>query len=252
MKVEYVHRRQFRSRTEARLKIATWITDFYNRRRRHSVCDWRSPIDDERPTTGALEAPDLYAEPHEDTIALAPWGHPRSRRPDHRRVRGEQTTNPLMPRDSVGSPPRARRAEEAAGPSAHRLRITPPCAGSAGSRSAPPAAWTRASDHPCVRGEQTFTESDRWHLGSGAAGGCRPLGVLGSGVGAYCRCRDAWVDGNITWSIGDWTSKRGDHGQVGRELDHRTQDEVPHHRVLAGSRRGGWAACRQAHQRRGQ
>ena len=34
IKVEYVHRRQFRTRTEARLKIATWITDFYNRRRR--------------------------------------------------------------------------------------------------------------------------------------------------------------------------------------------------------------------------
>ncbi|WP_406081188.1 integrase core domain-containing protein [Micromonospora sp. NBC_00858] len=197
IKVEYVHRRQFRGRTEARLKIATWITDFYNRRRRHSVCNWRSPINDERPTTGAPEAPDLDAEPHENTIALAPWGHPRCRRPDHRRVRGEQATNPLVPRE-------------------------------------------------------TFTESDSWHLGSGAAGGCRPLGVWGSGVGAYCRCRDAWVDGNITWSIGDWTSKRGDHGQVGRELDHRTQDEVPHHRVLAGSRRGGWAACRQAHQRRGQ
>ncbi|WP_244298288.1 IS3 family transposase [Micromonospora cremea] len=55
-KVEYVHRRQFRTRTEARLKIATWITDFYNRRRRHSVCDWRSPIDYERSTTRALEA----------------------------------------------------------------------------------------------------------------------------------------------------------------------------------------------------
>ena len=27
IKVEYVHRRQFRTRTEARLKIATWITD---------------------------------------------------------------------------------------------------------------------------------------------------------------------------------------------------------------------------------
>ncbi|WP_442933696.1 IS3 family transposase [Micromonospora sp. CPCC 206060] len=56
MKVEYVHRYQFRTRTEARLKIATWITDFYNRRRRHSVCDWRSPIDYERSEARALDA----------------------------------------------------------------------------------------------------------------------------------------------------------------------------------------------------
>ncbi|GAA1768565.1 IS3 family transposase [Luedemannella helvata] len=56
IKVEYVHRRHFATRTEARIKIATWITDFYNHRRRHSVCDGRSPIDYERSTTRALEA----------------------------------------------------------------------------------------------------------------------------------------------------------------------------------------------------
>ena len=56
IKVEYVHRHQFRTRTEARLKIATWITDFYNRHRLHSVCDWRSPIDYERATAHAPEA----------------------------------------------------------------------------------------------------------------------------------------------------------------------------------------------------
>jgi putative transposase len=45
LKVEYVHRQRFRTRTEARIKIATWITDWYNPRRRHSACDWLSPID---------------------------------------------------------------------------------------------------------------------------------------------------------------------------------------------------------------
>lgn len=55
IKVEYVHRHQFSTRTEARLKIATWITDFYNRRRRHSVCGGRSPIDYERSTIRVLE-----------------------------------------------------------------------------------------------------------------------------------------------------------------------------------------------------
>jgi transposase InsO family protein len=48
LKVEYVHRRAFATRTEARLKIATWITGFYNTRRLHSVCGYRSPIDYER------------------------------------------------------------------------------------------------------------------------------------------------------------------------------------------------------------
>ncbi|WP_372412150.1 transposase [Streptomyces luteireticuli] len=45
LKVEYIHRQRFRTRAEARIKIATWITDWYNRRRRHSACDWLSPID---------------------------------------------------------------------------------------------------------------------------------------------------------------------------------------------------------------
>lgn len=35
IKVEYIHRQRFRTRTEARIKIATWIVDFYNLRRRH-------------------------------------------------------------------------------------------------------------------------------------------------------------------------------------------------------------------------
>ncbi|MFF2131497.1 IS3 family transposase [Streptomyces olivochromogenes] len=29
----------------ARIRIATWITNFYSTRRLHSVCDWKSPID---------------------------------------------------------------------------------------------------------------------------------------------------------------------------------------------------------------
>src|SRR5439155_7653729 len=48
IKVEYIHRHHFATRAEARLKIATWIVDFYNARRRHSACDGLSPIDYER------------------------------------------------------------------------------------------------------------------------------------------------------------------------------------------------------------
>jgi hypothetical protein len=44
-KVEYIHRHRFATRAEARLKISTWIVDFYNLRRRHSTCDGMSPID---------------------------------------------------------------------------------------------------------------------------------------------------------------------------------------------------------------
>ncbi|WP_406470114.1 IS3 family transposase [Streptomyces sp. NBC_01615] len=48
LKVEYVHRHTFATRAEARIKIATWIADFYNARRLHSICGFKSPIDYER------------------------------------------------------------------------------------------------------------------------------------------------------------------------------------------------------------
>ena len=44
LKVEYVHRHTFATRTEARLRIATWITGFYNTRRRHSAAGGHPPI----------------------------------------------------------------------------------------------------------------------------------------------------------------------------------------------------------------
>jgi putative transposase len=48
LKVEYVHRQRFRTRAEARLKIATWIVDFYNTQRRHSANDGLPPVTFER------------------------------------------------------------------------------------------------------------------------------------------------------------------------------------------------------------
>ena len=48
LKVEYVHRQHFRTRSEARLRIATWITDFYNVQRRHSANDGLPPVTFER------------------------------------------------------------------------------------------------------------------------------------------------------------------------------------------------------------
>lgn len=48
LKVEFVHRRHFRSWAEARLKIATWIADFYNVKRCHSANNWLPPVTFER------------------------------------------------------------------------------------------------------------------------------------------------------------------------------------------------------------
>jgi putative transposase len=48
LKVEYVHRHTFATRAEARLKIATWIADFYNIRRRHSAAGGKPPVEFER------------------------------------------------------------------------------------------------------------------------------------------------------------------------------------------------------------
>ncbi|MFJ8495435.1 integrase core domain-containing protein [Streptomyces sp. NPDC094038] len=56
LKVEYVHRHTFTTRTEARIRIATWITDLYTIRRLHSVCGFKSPIDYERQYRATLAA----------------------------------------------------------------------------------------------------------------------------------------------------------------------------------------------------
>ncbi|MBG0825875.1 IS3 family transposase [Planomonospora sp. ID91781] len=46
--MEFVHRHRFRTRAEVRLKVATWIVDFYNIRRRHSANDGLPPVTFER------------------------------------------------------------------------------------------------------------------------------------------------------------------------------------------------------------
>jgi hypothetical protein len=54
LKVEYVHRHTFAARAEARIRIAAWITDFYDARRLHSVCGFRRPIDCEHDRRASL------------------------------------------------------------------------------------------------------------------------------------------------------------------------------------------------------
>ncbi|MEU2718784.1 integrase core domain-containing protein, partial [Streptomyces sp. NPDC007205] len=69
LKAGYVHRRTFFTRAEARLKIATWITGFYNSLRLHVVCGHRSPIDYERNhhANSALDSP-LRRSSHNEEI----------------------------------------------------------------------------------------------------------------------------------------------------------------------------------------
>lgn len=52
---ELLSRTTFTTKEEARRRVATWI-DNYNRRRRHSVCDMKSPIDYENAATVAARA----------------------------------------------------------------------------------------------------------------------------------------------------------------------------------------------------
>ncbi|WP_405550241.1 integrase core domain-containing protein [Streptomyces globisporus] len=54
-KVEYIHPHHFATRTEARLKIATLITGFYNPRRRHSAAGGLPPEEFEQTITEARE-----------------------------------------------------------------------------------------------------------------------------------------------------------------------------------------------------
>lgn len=54
LKVEYGHQHTFATRAEARIRIATRNTGFYNTRRLHSVCGFKSPVDYEREYRAAL------------------------------------------------------------------------------------------------------------------------------------------------------------------------------------------------------
>ncbi|MEU0520391.1 integrase core domain-containing protein [Streptosporangium sp. NPDC006007] len=56
LKVESVRRYRFATRAEARVRIATWIADFYNTRRRHSAADGLPPITYEQQITAVRAA----------------------------------------------------------------------------------------------------------------------------------------------------------------------------------------------------
>ncbi len=53
---EVLSRNTFATREEARRRVATWIDDFYNRTRRHSVCQMMSPVNYETAATHTTRA----------------------------------------------------------------------------------------------------------------------------------------------------------------------------------------------------
>jgi putative transposase len=56
LKVEFAHRQAFTTPAEARIKISTWIADFYNTTRRHTANDGLAPITFERQIAQARRA----------------------------------------------------------------------------------------------------------------------------------------------------------------------------------------------------
>jgi len=53
---EVLSRHHFKTKEEARKVVVSWVVDFYNRRRRHSVCGSKSPIDYETSWTNQAAA----------------------------------------------------------------------------------------------------------------------------------------------------------------------------------------------------
>ena len=53
---ELLSKHRFATRTEARRRVARWIDEWYNPRRRHSACKMLSPINYELATTAEAEA----------------------------------------------------------------------------------------------------------------------------------------------------------------------------------------------------
>lgn len=73
IKVEYIHRHCFATRAEARLKIATWIADFFSTGRRDSAAGdwlrWSSNEPSPRPGRGRTRR----TEKHKEVLHVS-WG----------------------------------------------------------------------------------------------------------------------------------------------------------------------------------
>jgi putative transposase len=59
LECELIDRKTFKTRTEARLAVFTWIEGWYNPRRRHSALGYLSPINFERRSPTSIPEPDV-------------------------------------------------------------------------------------------------------------------------------------------------------------------------------------------------
>ncbi|WP_425461261.1 integrase core domain-containing protein [Kitasatospora atroaurantiaca] len=76
-----MHRHRFATRADARLKIATWITGFYNTRRRHSAAGGLPPVEFERIISEARSRTRRAVErPAPSSTRARAWCRPRGAR----------------------------------------------------------------------------------------------------------------------------------------------------------------------------
>jgi putative transposase len=75
LECELLDRRSFKTKTEARLAIFTWIEAWYNPRRRHSALEFLSPLNYERKYATTKHEPGLPTAPPPASYgpAAAPW-----------------------------------------------------------------------------------------------------------------------------------------------------------------------------------
>ena len=67
LECELIDRKNFKTRTEARLAVFTWIEGWYNPRRRHSALGYLSPVNFERRSTPIPESDVPRNEPKHTT-----------------------------------------------------------------------------------------------------------------------------------------------------------------------------------------
>lgn len=64
LKAEFYDRRGWKTRAEAKAKVAWWIEDFYNRRRLHSKVGMLPPVEFEQLVRAGAQAVEVEEEVH--------------------------------------------------------------------------------------------------------------------------------------------------------------------------------------------
>lgn len=71
LECELIDRKTFKTRTEARLAVFTWIEGWYNPRRRHSALGYLSPMNFERRSSKSIPESDVQCNKPEQTTMIA-------------------------------------------------------------------------------------------------------------------------------------------------------------------------------------